>query len=49
MFQALTKTSSSMELELMGAWSEHLHDDIWSLPWWRELVTVLVSLDKVEH
>ena len=25
-------------LELVGAWSEHLRDDVWSLPWWRELV-----------
>ena len=28
---------------------EHLHDDIRSLPWWRELVAVLVALDDVEH
>ena len=27
---------------------EHLHDDIWSLPWWRELVSVLAALDEVE-
>ena len=36
-------------LELVGAWSEHLRDDVWSLPWQRELVAVLVALDKVEH
>ena len=28
---------------------EHLCDDIWSLPWWRELVAVLVALDEAEH
>ena len=36
-------------LELVGAWSEHLRDDIWSLPWRRELVAVLIALDKAEH
>ena len=36
-------------LELVGAWLEHLCDDIWSLPWWRELVAVLVAQDEVEH
>ena len=36
-------------LELIGAWSEHLHDDVWSLPQWRELVAVLVVLDEAEH
>ena len=36
-------------LELIGAWSEHLRDDVWSLPWRRELVAVLVALYKVEH
>ena len=35
--------------ELIGAWSEHLHDDLWCLPWRRELVAVLVALDKTEH
>ena len=35
--------------KLIGAWSEHLHDDVWSLPWWRELMVVFVALDKVEH
>jgi len=35
-------------LELVGTWSEHLYDDLWSLPWWRELVVVLVVLDEVE-
>ena len=35
--------------ELIGAWSEHLRDDIWSLPRWRELVAVLVALGEVEH
>ena len=29
--------------------TEHLHDDVWSIPRWRELVAVLVALDKVEH
>ena len=36
-------------LELIGAWSEHLRDDVRSLPWWRELVAVLVALVEVEH
>ena len=36
-------------LELVGAWSEHLRDDIRSLPQWRELEAVLVALDEVEH
>ena len=35
-------------LELVGTWSEHLHNDIRSLPWWRELVAVLAALDEVE-
>ena len=35
--------------ELVGAWLENLHDDVRSLPLWRELVTVLVALDEVEH
>ena len=36
-------------LELVGAWSEHLRDDIWSLPQRGELVVMLVALDKTEH
>ena len=28
---------------------EHLCNDVRSIPWWRELVVVLVALDKVEH
>ena len=36
-------------LELVGAWSKHLRDDVWSLPWWRELVAVLVALDEAGH
>ena len=36
-------------LELVGAWSEHLRDDVRSLPRRRELVVVLVALDNVEH
>ena len=36
-------------IELKGAWSKHLYEDVWSLPWWRELVVVLVALDEVEH
>ena len=35
--------------EFIGVWSKHLHDDIWSLPWQRELVAVLVALDKAEY
>ena len=36
-------------LELVGAQSEHLRNDVWSLPQWRELVVVLVALDEAEH
>ena len=36
-------------LKLVGAWSEHFYNDIRSLPWWRELVAVLVSLDEADH
>ena len=36
-------------LELVGARSEHLRNDVWSLPWWRELMAVLVALDEVKH
>ena len=36
-------------LELVGVWSEHLHNDVQSLSRWRELVAVLVSLDEAEH
>ena len=36
-------------LELIGAWLEHLHDDVRSLPWRRERVAVLVALDEAEH
>ena len=35
--------------ELIGAWSEHLHDDVRSLLWQRELMAVLVALDEAEH
>ena len=35
-------------LELVGAWPKHLRDDVRSLPWWRELVAVLVALDEAE-
>ena len=35
-------------LELVGARSEHFRDDVWSLPWWRELVVVLAALDEVD-
>ena len=35
--------------ELVGAWSEHLHDNVRSLPQRRELVVVLIALDEVEH
>ena len=36
-------------LKLIGAWSEHLHNDVRSLPWRRELMAVLVALDEAEH
>ena len=36
-------------LELVGAQSEHLRNDVRSLPRRRELVTVLVALDEAEH
>ena len=35
--------------KLVGAWSEHLRNDIRSLPRRRELVAVLVALDEAEH
>ena len=38
-----------LELILIGAWLEHLHHDIQSLPQQRELVAVLVALDETEH
>ena len=36
-------------LELVGAWLDHLRDDVRSLPWWREHVAILVALDEAEH
>jgi len=36
-------------LEPIGAWSEHLRDNVWSLPWRTELVAVLVTLDEAKH
>ena len=36
-------------LELVGTWLEHLRYNVQSLPWWRELVVVLVALDEVKH
>ena len=36
-------------LELVGAWSKHLRDDVWSLPRRRELMAVLFALDEREH
>ena len=36
-------------LELVGTWLEHLRYNVQSLPWWRELVVVLVALDKAKH
>ena len=36
-------------LEHVDAWPEHLHNDVWSLPQWRELVAVLAALDEVEY
>ena len=36
-------------IELVGAWSEHLRDDVRFLPRRRELVVVLVALDEAEH
>ena len=35
--------------KLVGAWSEHFRDDVWSLPWRGELMAVLVALDEAEH
>jgi hypothetical protein len=35
--------------KLVGAGSEHFHDDVWSFPWWGELAAVLVALDEAEH
>ena len=36
-------------LELVGAWTEHLRDDVRSFPWWEELVAVLVALDEAKN
>jgi len=36
-------------LELVGAWSEHFHDDVWSLPRWRELCDGFVALDEAKY
>ena len=36
-------------LELVGARSEHLRDDVQFLPWRRELVAVVVALDEAEY
>ena len=36
-------------LQLVGAWPEHLCDNVWSLPRRGELVVVLVALDEVEN
>ena len=35
-------------LELVGAWMEHLHDDVQSIPRWGELVVVLAALYEAE-
>ena len=48
MFQALCEDLTVDGLELVGAWPEHLCDDVWSLPWRRELVAVLAALDEAE-
>ena len=34
--------------QLVGAWPKYLHDDVWSLPWWGELVAVHIALYEVE-
>ena len=36
-------------LELVGVGSEHFYDDVQSFPRRRELVTVLIALDKAEY
>ena len=36
-------------LELIGAWSEHFHDGVRSLPRRGELVTIFVALDEAEY
>ena len=36
-------------LQLVGTWPEHLHNDVWSIPWRGELVAVLVALDEAEN
>ena len=46
---SIDENSAVDGLELVGIRSDHLYDDIWSLPQWRELVEVLVALDKAEH
>ena len=49
MFQAFDEDFTVDGLELVGAWSEHLCDDVWFFPWRREFVAVLVTLDEAEH
>ena len=49
MFQALDEDFTVDGLGLVGIWSEHPHDDVRSLLWWRELVVVLVVLDEAER
>jgi len=34
--------------ELVGAWPEHLHNDVRSVPWRGELETILAALDEVK-
>jgi hypothetical protein len=36
-------------LELVRAWSEHLVDDEWPLPRWRQLVPILAALNPSEN
>jgi len=36
------------DIELVGTQLEHLRDDVWSLPWQRELVVVLAALDEAK-
>ena len=46
---SIDENSAVDGLELVGTRSEHLHHDVWSLPWRRELVAIFVALDEAEH
>jgi len=44
----MDEDSAVDSLELVGAQSKHLQDDVWSLPRREEHVAILAALDEVE-